>query len=77
MALGPFSKQDHVTITTLGLEFAVAVALGVGVGLWIDKKMSSAPCATIVGMLFGFALGIYIIVKEANRFKEEPKKDKK
>ena len=28
MAIGPFTKKDHVEITTLGLEFAVSEILG-------------------------------------------------
>ena len=79
MSLSPFSMQDHVTITTLGLEFAVAVALGAGVGFWIDRKIGSTPWSTVTGVLLGFSLGMYIIIKEANRLKKEEKfaKDKK
>ena len=31
MALGPFTQQDHLQITTLGLEFAVSEILGASV----------------------------------------------
>ncbi len=70
MALGPFSAKDHVVITTLGLEFAVAVSLGVGLGFWLDKKWGSFPWGTIIGVFLGFALAMYIIIKEANRLKK-------
>ena len=38
MALGPFTKQDHLQITTLGLEFAVSEILGAYVGYRLDEK---------------------------------------
>lgn len=79
MSLGPFSAKDHVAITTLGLEFAVAVAMGVGVGFWLDKKWGSTPWAMVAGVMLGFALGMYIIVKESRRLAPSPerKKDQK
>mgnify|MGYP003291932929 CR=1 FL=1 len=79
MALGPFSAKDHVVITTLGLEFAVAVGMGVAVGFWLDKKYSTFPWAMIAGVMCGFALGLYIIVKESHRLSQTEKitEDKK
>ena len=78
MKLSPFSAQDFATISTLGLEFAVAVALGVGSGCLADKKWTLAPWGTIAGVFVGFALGMYIVVKEAKRLeKANALKDKK
>lgn len=71
--LGPFSPQDHLVITTLGLEFAVAVALGVGGGFWIDTRFSSAPWGMVGGVFCGFALGMYILIKESRRLSQEEK----
>ncbi len=65
MKTGPFSKQEHVTITTLGLEFAVAEILGVGAGFWLDKKWGTSPWMILVGVFAGFALGFYIIWRTA------------
>lgn len=65
MKLGPFSAQDQVTITTLGLEFTVAVVLGTAAGYWADKHFDTLPWGTIAGAGVGFALAMYIIVKEA------------
>ncbi len=76
MALGPFSAKDHVVITTLGLEFAVAVALGTGGGYWADRHYATAPWLTIIGVFAGFALGMYIIVKEARRMGRTTTSDK-
>ncbi len=74
----PFATQDFATISTLGLEFAVAVALGVGAGYFVDHKWNFSPWCTIVGVFAGFALGMYIVIKEAKRMeKENALKDKK
>lgn len=67
MKLGPFSAQDQVTVTTLGLEFTVAVALGTAAGYWADKRFDTLPWGTIAGVGVGFALAMYIVVKEALR----------
>ena len=65
MALGPFSKGDHIEITTLGLEFASAVGLCTWAGYVLDKKWGSAPWLLVLGALVGFALGFYMIVRAA------------
>lgn len=65
MALGPFSKQDHMEITTLGLEFALSEILGVWLGYWLDGKLGTGPWLLIAGACAGFALGFYIIVRAA------------
>lgn len=79
MHFGPFSPQDQVTVTTLGLEFAVAVALGTGVGFWADRHFDSLPWLTVLGMFAGFALGMYILIKEARRMARQaaPRKEDK
>ena len=77
MRYGPFAAQDFATISTLGMEFAVAVALGVCGGYYFDRKMGSAPWGTLVGVLVGFALGMYIVIKEAKRLEKAQSKDQK
>ena len=52
-------------LTGLGLEFMVAVALMGGVGWWADKRFGTLPWLTLVGVGFGFAVGLWIIVKAA------------
>ncbi len=59
MALNGFSAQDHLAITTLGLEFAVFEILGGGVGFWLDKKYHSSPWFLLAGVILGFMLGMY------------------
>ena len=65
MALGPFSKQDHVEITSLGIEFAVSVVLGTWAGYVLDGKLGSGPWLLVAGAFAGFALGFYIILRAA------------
>ena len=77
MRIGPFSAQDQLAITTLGLEFAVAVALGTGVGVWADKHWSLTPWCTVIGVWVGFALGMYIVVRQAQRMSHSPMKGRK
>ena len=80
MPLGPFSAKDHVIITSLGLEFATAVALGVTGGFFADRYFGTKPWGIVLGVLLGFALGMYIVVKEAHRLiqqKQNGKESKK
>lgn len=79
MKISPFSAQDFAAISTLGLEFAVAVALGAGAGYWADRKWNLFPWGTVAGAGAGFALGMYIVVKEAVRLEKinAAQKDKK
>lgn len=65
MALKDFSKQEHVIITTLGLEFATAEILGGGVGFLLDKKWGTSPWLLLAGVCVGFALGMYMVWRGA------------
>ena len=77
MRMGPFSAQDQMAITTLGLEFAVAVALGTGAGVWADKHWQLTPWCTVAGVFAGFALAMYIVVRQAQRMGQAPTKGQK
>ncbi|PIE05960.1 MAG: F0F1-ATPase subunit [Sorangium cellulosum] len=61
----------------VGLDFAVAVALGLGGGLWADKKLGWSPWLTIVGLLFGVAVGFNILFKAAKRMKRETEREER
>lgn len=65
MSLKDFSAQDHVAITTLGLEFAASEILGAGLGFWLDKKYQTSPWLLVTGAVAGFMLGMYIVWRRA------------
>lgn len=71
MALGPFSKQDHAAITTLGLEFALAEIVCVWLGYFLDGKLGTGPWLLVAGAVAGFTLGFYIIVRAAKNMSRE------
>ena len=71
MPLGPFSKQDHMQITSLGMEFAVAEILGAAFGFWLDKKWGTTPWMLLVGVVCGFALGFYMIWRAAKEMEKQ------
>lgn len=75
--IGPFSKQEHIAITTLGLEFAAAEILGAGVGWWLDKKWDSSPWMLLIGVGTGFALGLYMIWRGAQEMERQDQQHKR
>ena len=77
MRIGPFSAQDQLAITTLGLEFATAVALGAAAGFWADRVWNTTPWCIVGGVSAGFALGMYIIIRQAQRMKQTPPQGRK
>ena len=77
MAIGPFTKKDHVKITTLGLEFAVSEILGAYAGYWLDGKLGTSPWGLIAGVWAGFGLGFYQILRAAKAMQAEADKLKK
>ena len=77
MSLKDFSAQDHVAITTLGLEFATAEILGVAFGFWLDKKYNSSPWFLVAGAVVGFMLGMYIVWRRAKDMEREKKNERR
>ena len=67
MKLGPFSAKEHLEITTLGMEFALAEIAGAGVGYWLDKKFYTTPWLLLAGVACGFIVGFYRIWQESKR----------
>lgn len=69
--MGPFTKQDHLEIATLGLEFATVEVLCTLGGWWLDKRWGSLPWLTLAGAVLGFAWGMYLVVKGAQTGQEQ------
>jgi len=67
MALGPFSAKDHLEITSLGTEFALAEIIGAAVGYWLDSKFGTLPWCLVGGVILGFVLGLARIVQAARQ----------
>ncbi len=51
----------------IGFEFIVAVALFGGVGWWLDRSFNTGPWLMIAGFGLGFATGLFLMVRAANR----------
>jgi ATP synthase protein I len=49
------------TLSTIGLEFALPMLLG----LYADEKLGTKPVLLLVGMVLGFALGVFHLVRIA------------
>ena len=54
-------------LTGVGIEFIVAVVLFGFLGRFADQKLQTGPWLMIVGFGVGFALGLYLMLREANR----------
>ena len=54
-------------ISSAGLEFAVSVALLGAAGYGFDRWRGTFPWGLVVGVAVGFAIGMYLLVKTANK----------
>ena len=63
--MGPFTKQDHLEIATLGLEFATVEVLCTLGGWWLYKRRGSLRWLTLAGAALGFSWGIYLVCKRS------------
>ena len=71
MPLGPFTAKEHLEIMSLGMEFALTVLAGGFLGYWVDLKWNVSPWCLVAGVMSGFALGLYWVVRAAFKKKEE------
>ena len=51
----------------VGIEFIVAVVLFGFIGRFADRKLGTDPWLMVVGFGLGFATGLYLMLREANR----------
>lgn len=59
-----------LSATSVGLEMAVSVVLPLLLGIWLDRKVGTAPWLMLLFLCFGFAAGIRAVwryVAEADR----------
>ena len=57
-----------------GIQLAVAVVAGLFLGNYIDKKAGTSPWLTMIGLVLGFAGGLYNLVSIMNWHKDRSKK---
>ncbi len=63
--------------SAVGISFAVAIVLGLAAGLWLDKKLGTAPWCLLAGILIGIAAGFKnLFTLSARLDKASPKKKK-
>ena len=51
----------------VGFEFIVAICLFGFIGRWIDSKAGTGPWLMVAGFGLGFAVGLYLLIRTANR----------
>ncbi len=50
-------------VGVIGIELAALLLIGIWVGMQIDQALQTSPLFLIVGMLLGFMIGIWSVVK--------------
>lgn len=55
----------------VGLRFALAIVIGGLLGHWLDQKLSLAPLALIVGIMFGATAGFINLYRTVMRTEKE------
>lgn len=60
----------------LGMRFALSMTFGVLGGLWLDKKLSTAPFLLIAGFLIGAAAGFWSIYRVVYLKDQTKRRDK-
>lgn len=70
---GMITKQDHLLIAGLGIQFAVIMCIGAFGGYYLDKKFDFLPMFTLAGSAIAFALAIYIMYTSAKVYVNKDK----
>ena len=64
---GKDQLRGWYSLAGIGFEFIAAVLFCGGIGWWLDRTLVTSPWLTIVGSGLGFAIGLWLMVKAANR----------
>ncbi|MCL2701125.1 MAG: AtpZ/AtpI family protein [Phycisphaerae bacterium] len=65
MAKPPLHRM--MRYATAGIELAIIFALWVLLGWWLDNRWGTSPALILTGAVVGFALGMYRMVRDAQR----------
>ncbi len=57
----------------LGLQFFVSIGLFTWLGVWLDRKLETVVLFTLLGVAFGFGVGMYSIYRSL--FLRRPRED--
>lgn len=69
--LRPNIPREMMRYAILGVEFAVIVTAFVYGGFLLDKKLGTRPVFVLVGMVLGFAGGMYRFIRVARDYQQE------
>jgi hypothetical protein len=64
-ALAKYLRYSHV-----GVQFLVAVGLPTAGGIWADQRLGTGVLLTLLGLVLGFAAGVYSLYREVYGFGE-------
>ncbi|MBI1809899.1 MAG: AtpZ/AtpI family protein [Gemmatimonadetes bacterium] len=77
---GPKPGDGGQRLMGLGIQFVVAILLFLYLGMWLDRKLGTAPWFMLVGMLVGAGGGFYSLyramVSENKRLDDEERRGK-
>jgi F0F1-type ATP synthase assembly protein I len=63
----PSVMKQVAAMSGLGFEFLAAILLPGAVGYWLDGKWNTSPWLILIGGAFGFAVGLYRLLKSASK----------
>ncbi len=63
--------------SAVGISFAVSIVLGLAAGLWLDKKLGTAPWCLLLCLLVGIAAGFKNLFTVSARLEKLGRKTKK
>lgn len=68
------SRQDHLLIAGLGIQFGVIMCVGSFGGYYLDKNFGTLPVFMLTGSVLAFALALYIMVRSAKAYVDRQQK---
>ena len=57
--------RQLAVMSSVGIEFLATVLVPGGIGYWLDGHFGTRPWLLLVGGVFGFAVGLYRLLKSA------------
>ncbi len=66
--------------SSIGLVFVFSIVIGALMGVWLDKKLGTAPYITLAFIILGFISGVknaWYFIKKSMKAQEEAEKNEK